>query len=60
MVADRLLTTRARVVRESRCWYLAFPTLASARAFYDRAECVAARGKRAGAAEMGMIAVAGV
>ena len=39
---------------------LEFPTLEAARSFYDSAEYRAARAARAGAANMNMVAVAGV
>lgn len=44
----------------NRIVVLEFPTLAAARAFYESAEYGAARAQRVGAAEMSMIAVAGV
>lgn len=44
----------------NRIVVLEFPTMAQARAFHDSVEYRAARGKRTGAAEMSMIAVAGV
>jgi uncharacterized protein (DUF1330 family) len=44
----------------NRVVVLEFPTLEAARAFYDSPEYRAARDKRAGAASMNMVAVAGV
>ena len=44
----------------NRVVVLEFPTLAAARGFYDSPEYRAARAARAGAANMNMIAVAGV
>ena len=44
----------------NRVVVLEFPTLERAKAFYASAEYLAARAARAGAAEMNMIAVAGV
>jgi uncharacterized protein (DUF1330 family) len=44
----------------NRVVVLEFPTLERAKAFYDSAEYLAARAARAGAAEMQIVAVAGV
>jgi uncharacterized protein (DUF1330 family) len=44
----------------NRVVVLEFPTLERAKAFYDSAEYLAARAARAGAAEMSIVAVAGV
>ena len=44
----------------SRLVVLEFPTLESARAFYDSAEYLAARAAREGAANMNIVAVAGL
>ena len=46
--------------RPNRLVILEFPTLERAKAFYDSAEYVAARAARAGAAEMNIVAVAGL
>lgn len=46
--------------RPSRIIVLEFPTLAQAKAFYGSAEYAAARAARQGAADMKLIAVAGV
>jgi uncharacterized protein (DUF1330 family) len=46
--------------RPNRVILVEFPTLAQARAFYDSPEYAQARATRTGAAEMNMIAVAGV
>ena len=44
----------------ARVVVLEFPTLEKARAFYDSSEYLAARAARAGAAEMNIVAVAGL
>jgi len=44
----------------NRVVVLEFPSLERAKSFYDSAEYIAARAARAGAAEMNIIAVAGV
>ena len=44
----------------ARVVVLEFPTLEKARAFYDSTEYLAARAARAGAAEMNIVAVAGL
>jgi uncharacterized protein (DUF1330 family) len=46
--------------RPNRIVVLEFPTLERAKAFYESAEYLAARAARAGAAEMNIVAVAGV
>jgi uncharacterized protein (DUF1330 family) len=44
----------------NRVVVLEFPTLERAKAFYESAEYLAARAARAGAAEMNIVAVAGL